>query len=432
MTELRSWKPILQNGLASRAWEALWQIADALAETDHTEAGPDDLSSSALLFSYLWKAGFGEQWAERSVQHLNWAGERATLLNGVGLHGGIAGFGWKFNHIASLLGIQENGMNAQAADMDDEALKAIDDLLISTLREKVWLRHYDLISGLVGLGIYFLDRLPSPPAHEAITLIIHHLESLAHLDEDGICWHTPADLVSNFVRDERPNGHFDLGVAHGIPGVIFLLGECCLSAIEPDKAMSLLRGAIAWMDSREDDGSDMYKYSCQYIPGGRKFGSRIGWCYGDLGYAAVLRYLSTYPNFSFLKGTSSRLLSHCSTWLPSDESIRDAPLCHGAIGVAHIWIRSYQAEPDGIWRDVAIRWYERALSLTRPGGNLGGFFAWHPDREQPFVADPSLLSGAVGVALALMAGLVPVEPLWDRALCLSRTGRAGATNILTK
>jgi len=34
------------------------------------------------------------------------------------------------------------------------------------------------------------------------------------------------------------------------------------------------------------------------------------------------------------------------------------------------------------------------------------------------VSDPSLLTGAVGIGLALLAATTPVEPMWDRILLL--------------
>ena len=44
-----------------------------------------------------------------------------------------------------------------------------------------------------------------------------------------------------------------------------------------------------------------------------------------------------------------------------------------------------------------------------------------PDPDGPTIWEPSpdFLDGAIGVALALLAALAPVEPLWDRLLLLS-------------
>jgi hypothetical protein len=35
------------------------------------------------------------------------------------------------------------------------------------------------------------------------------------------------------------------------------------------------------------------------------------------------------------------------------------------------------------------------------------------------VADPGILTGAAGVALALLAAATPIEPSWDRMLLVS-------------
>jgi hypothetical protein len=50
---------------------------------------------------------------------------------------------------------------------------------------------------------------------------------------------------------------------------------------------------------------------------------------------------------------------------------------------------------------------------------VGGFYAYHPNREPVWQADPSFLSGSVGIALALLSAVHPIDPGWDRLLLLS-------------
>jgi lantibiotic biosynthesis protein len=116
------------------------------------------------------------------------------------------------------------------------------------------------------------------------------------------------------------------------------------------------------------------------------------------------------------------LLDHCLAWPENASGVRDAPLCHGATGVAHIFNRVYQAEGDAECREAAVRWFDRALAMRQPDAWIGGFFAmtWR-DPTGPFVpeATPAFLDGAIGVALSLLAALTDVEPAWDRLLLLS-------------
>ncbi|HEX8274723.1 MAG TPA: hypothetical protein VF615_18975, partial [Longimicrobiaceae bacterium] len=73
-------------------------------------------------------------------------------------------------------------------------------------------------------------------------------------------------------------------------------------------------------------------------------------------------------------------------------------------------------------RAAARRWALRTLELRRPGEGVAGFRSWGPPRgggPSDWQDDAGLLTGATGVALALLAAATPVEPEWDRFLLVS-------------
>ena len=59
--------------------------------------------------------------------------------------------------------------------------------------------------------------------------------------------------------------------------------------------------------------------------------------------------------------------------------------------------------------------------LRQPGRGVGGYEAWLPedDGAQAWAADPGLLTGSAGIALALLAATTGVEPAWDRMLLVA-------------
>jgi len=62
------------------------------------------------------------------------------------------------------------------------------------------------------------------------------------------------------------------------------------------------------------------------------------------------------------------------------------------------------------------------LNMRKIGQGVGGFLKLtRPTPQDPIVWEPSpaFLDGAVGVALALLAALTPIEPQWDRLLLIS-------------
>src|SRR5208282_3699946 len=118
----------------------------------------------------------------------------------------------------------------------------------------------------------------------------------------------------------------------------------------------------------------------------------------------------------------SEMLETCLKLPFESYNVQDAGLCHGASGVAHIYNRLYQRLGDQRFRDAALVWYERILRMSTPGTGVGGYSKYAttgPGGTAAWEPWPGLLDGSIGIALALLAAVTPVEPRWDRLMLLS-------------
>ena len=81
----------------------------------------------------------------------------------------------------------------------------------------------------------------------------------------------------------------------------------------------------------------------------------------------------------------------------------------------------YQATGEVALGEAARLWFGRTLAMREPGRGIAGYTAWYGDAEgtDSWGAEPGLLTGAAGIALALLAATTPVEPAWDRILLTS-------------
>jgi hypothetical protein len=107
---------------------------------------------------------------------------------------------------------------------------------------------------------------------------------------------------------------------------------------------------------------------------------------------------------------------------PPDECrVFDAGLCHGAAGLGHLYHRMYITTGEPGFRRAARAWLVRALDYRQTTNAIGGFASWtiDPDGRKYWVADPGLLTGTAGIALAFAAALDGRDPAWDRVLMLS-------------
>jgi hypothetical protein len=409
-----NWEPVLDGHLADEVRAAVHAIADRIADVELAHRSPVD---AALFWAYA--AGAFDDEASlsrydaattRLAEHVE-QGFPATWL-----YGGLAGAGWVLAHIG---------------DDESEFLDGVDQMLLDALEESPWRGDYDLIRGLVGQGVYFLERLRgggTASARRGIERVVAQLAATAERTADGVTWHTAPELLVAWQREQWPAGYYNLGMAHGVPGAAAMLGAVAALpepelAVTAARARELCEGATRWVRAQRlpADPPDPRGHFPAMIdrelraPGA----ARTAWCYGDPGIAAALWSTALRTGGD---PEEWHALALAAARRPAELChVSDPNLCHGAAGLAHLWNRFYQASGDHGFRDAARSWFERTLAMRRPGEGIAGFTARRP--RVPGVDDtlvdravPDFLDGTVGVALALLAGLGGDEPGWDRLL----------------
>ena len=273
------WQPLLEGALKDCAWESLQAIVADLERRGLDPSGDFSLAGGsaglAVLHGYLAQAGRGpasNARAHRCLRHATAAA--AEQLGTASLYSGLTGVGWAMAH----LGPRWPDRNAE----DD--LAEIDEVVLEHLDQSPWRGEYDLIEGLVGFGVYALERLPRPAARVCLERVVDRLAETAEPQGHGITWWTHPEWLPAETRAEFPRGYFNLGIAHGVPGVIGLLGQVCAAGVVQDKARLLLDGAVRWL--LEQEGPDGFGYWVG--PDARRDKARLAWCYGDPGIAAAL------------------------------------------------------------------------------------------------------------------------------------------------
>jgi hypothetical protein len=408
------WRPVLTGDLKERAREALRDLASALREPTGAAWQQPGIARGAagraVLYAYLDETGIDPNAGSTARRFLDRAIELTVARPGShSLHYGIAGVGW-----AAHQATWRSGASTLDA-LCDEIDLAIHRRLTSDSTEN----EFDLLSGLVGLGVYVESRLPRPIARESLTKIVERLESLAEEAPPGIAWRARSETFSPALRSMCPNGYFSLGLAHGAPAILVFLSRCAHLDIARPAALRMIEPALAWLRSQKRDVSPYYSHRVE--PGKKRNGGRIAWCNGDPGVASAI--LSTgrllgRPEWMDEALALARSAAECP---PSRDGIQDTGLCHGTAGVAHIFNRIAQFSADSELELAASRWFERTLSMRRPRVEIAGFPAWDrdPSGRAEWVTDGAVLTGAAGVALALAAAISHLPPWWDQLFLLS-------------
>ncbi|MDN5916019.1 MAG: lanthionine synthetase C family protein [Pseudonocardia sp.] len=389
-TITRAWSPVLSGDLAHRARGRAVEIGEALLDLPHPDAGDDHSLGNgstglALVHSWLAEATGAAAHRERATSYVVHAQEAVrTRRTSAALYGGFPG-------VALAVELLGGG----------ERLAAVDSALVRGLSRSPWRGHFDLISGLAGVGVFALARLHRPDGARLCELVVDRLAESGVARGSGIVWHTPAAWMLPETAADYPQGYDNLGMAHGSPGVIAFLAGCLGRDIATDRARALLDAAVAWVLDQQLDSSGA-RFPVWRSPGDAPRPSRTAWCYGDPGVAAALLLAgrgAARPDWAEL---AVEVALEAAARPPDRTGVVDASLCHGAAGLAHVLARMHQLTGVPALADAAHPWYERAIEL--------------PVRELDNVG---FLTGTGGVALALLAAVEPAEPTWDRTLALS-------------
>ncbi len=412
------WQPITDADTSRRAWASIEEIERALAG-DVASVVPDVnladpmLSGGkmglALFFAYLEAARPDAGAAERALDILGDAIEAmADAPLEPSLYSGFCGVGWVSTHLTrEFFG-------------GDDDMTEIDAALRAFLANRRAIMPFEIVRGVAGFGIYLLERLPHPDARELLTCVVDHLEATVQETAAGCTWWTIPEWIS-LRRPQFRNGCYNLGVAHGIPGVLGFLAAAQRAGVNDPRLPRLADGAVRWLFAQRLPAGGDSVFPAFLIPDAEPVPSRTGWCYGDLGIAAVL--LAAARSFDRPEWEREAIaLAHLAAGrTPQAGRVVDACLCHGTAGISHMFLRLHHATGDPLLKAAALEWLEHTLAIRRPGQGIAGYLNWISDavNGDAWRADPSFLNGAAGVGLALLAAVSDVEPAWDRVMLLS-------------
>ncbi|HEV7668983.1 MAG TPA: lanthionine synthetase LanC family protein [Thermoanaerobaculia bacterium] len=404
-----SWRPLLAG---QDLRQAALTAVDAIAADLRTLLRPPqpsesvwDLASAALCLTYLARAtgetddALAAQTLLETAIDLVDGAERLKMC----LHGGVAGLAWVLHHTTKMLGIEGA----------EDATQSLDEELLGYLQGPGAIDEpYDLLDGLLGLGVYGFEsgnRL-------LVERVIHRLAARNPVAAEGLARQTSPE---NGGRSWFTQGHSNLGLAHGIAGVIAFLAGALEMGIEPDTARPLLLDAVHWLRRQRlpDGGSRAFPWAVRPGQPPVAQGFDPGWAYADSGIAAALahaaRALRDADLLQEALSVAAREAAHIAE-LPA----RHPGIGFGPAGYAQIFARLYQQTGRPVFRRAANHEILRLLEMRMPGMGAGGFFSVDL-AGRPRGQDLGLLGGASGIGLVLLGAATEVDPLWDRFFLLS-------------
>lgn len=352
---------------------------------------------AALFLSYYARFSNDEACSEALTALLDQMNDQvASSSPPLRLHGGIVGFAWLLRHLA-----RQDGRDA------DEGTSELDAALVAYLSRGPNDVRLDVLDGIVGFGVYALEGGSKPSSSALLDEVVHTLLTSASRCRSGYLWHTPPRFVPDSRRTRSPTGYFDLGLAHGGPGIVaFLAGvEFALPGLYAGIRPILRASVDALRDVQSDEGFPTYVH----LDGtGGATPSRVAWCYGDLAVSVAIARAGLALEESDLVDWAVELAFRAAGREPGEASVVDACLCHGASGVAHVLLRLGKLSNCAELVSDSTRWLCRAMSLFK-----------ETDAASSNQELDEILMGQAGLGLALLAARTEQSPDWDRLLLLT-------------
>jgi lantibiotic biosynthesis protein len=316
--------------------------------------------------------------------------------------------------LAFALHIAGNPAYADALNALDKAIKALTRCRLAAAHTRIdhgnrpTFTEYDLISGLAGIGRYFLDRHPDgPEIRDVLSYLVRLAEPLHVAGETLPGWWTETGPSGRL--DERfPGGHANLSLAHGITGPLALVALAMQQGITVPGQTAAIDRICAWLDTwRQGDGTSAWwppwvtKSEHRRRRCAQAGPFRPSWCYGTPGLARALQLAGQATGDTARQRAAENALLGCVSDPAQLGRLTDTSLCHGWAGLLQtLWRTSTDAQTP-----------ELNAYLPQLRGHL---------RHLPFTDGAGLLEGHAGSALALhtVTG-APPRPRWDSCLLLA-------------
>lgn len=319
--------------------------------------------------------------------------------------GGKAGINWFFSYLNAKHILDDDSYEILCEDNPGLYEQAI--LLLEQ-------GNYDFLHGAIGIIYHSLYTR----ANEAKEFHQHAFQLLCKLayKPDGQFFIPNYNLEKNTPIPDQVN----FGLAHGLPSVLKLCLEFFKQDICKTDARKMAYDIIALLKLHKNKNEDKSLFpSTVSISNHKPNYSRVAWCYGDLTIGFVLYQAGLVFEDPELTDYAVVILIHTSKRRSEEETvIRDAGICHGSAGAAHIYHKMWHFTQNNVFKETCDFWIQKTIDFSSHEDALAGYKAYAPTAEQKYIDSHGLLDGVSGIGLVLLSYLTG-DFSWDYCLMLN-------------
>ncbi|MDN3691631.1 lanthionine synthetase LanC family protein [Chryseobacterium tructae] len=288
--------------------------------------------------------------------------------------------------------------------IEEDSIEFFLELLATCVNKK----EYDLFTGLIGLGLYFIEI----QRFDTVAKIVSYIDHLKHEQNNSFFW------IDHIVKEDNI---CDLGLAHGLPSIISFLAECYHKNCEKETCEKLIRGTVNFLINLYEENKNaahIFPSKINVVTGEKQLSNRLAWCYGDLGVALSLWKAYTVLQDENLKDiclymtlNSAKIrLDKSGVFSSTTHDCIDTGICHGTSGISHIFNKFFKIFQREELKEAHDYW----MSITLQQLEKGIKFPYDP-KNDVWVEHTGLLEGISGVGMVLLDYQYPDKAKdWDK------------------
>ncbi|MGL4540864.1 MAG: lanthionine synthetase C family protein [Candidatus Rhabdochlamydia sp.] len=350
-------------------------------------------------------------------------------LASLALIGGLAGA----CSAISLAGQEKNRYEKLQNSLNGLLINSTKDYYLKPLQENISCNRpshcnfYDVISGVAGIGNYLLGHVEKKGFLELLKNILSTLvsfcSSLVIHGQTVPGWYRHAD--DEFLAEDRssfPKGNFNLGFAHGIPGILAFLSLSLSRGIVVDKQQETIARIAKWIWDKHavgkkgifwgarvsfEEETTGIKEECPFV--------RDAWCYGTPGVSRALFLAGLALNDKQIQSQAIEALKNVFCRSREEWCLPDPSFCHGLSGLLTLTYKMYQETNLPFFKAKSQELKNTLLSSYNPQWELGFFPESLSATSEPLRSEKvGLLEGISGILLPLLWCDFPTEDAWTR------------------
>ncbi|MGX5210402.1 lanthionine synthetase C family protein [Streptomyces violaceus] len=374
-------------------------------------------AGSALLHLYAASAGLSS--LDTAFHHIREAVAATAIepLRSPGLFAGTSGLALTLNECVRVEPRFRPSLDRLHEQLADQVLSTEYPRAERTVSDI----DYDLITGAAGVLAYLSSvEEPTERMREAAERLLDYLIWLAGPARTPATphrWLLTPDVYPPLphYRQKWPHGYLNLGLSHGMPGVAAALAVAWRAGMHRPGHRAAIDTLTSWIVAQRtsDEHGPVWPDGTGVSADGAEVahacvGDQLAWCYGTAGVAGALLTVAECLGLDHLRDLAVEAFEAVL-----HRTVKTHPLsptlCHGQAGLLMLCLEL--APWSAAARAALPRLTEELLDHADPARPL--LFA---DQDEPgvLVDDPTLLTGATGVALTLLAALSAERPAWFR------------------